>query len=492
MKGRVAPHLLGAGIALGIGWRVLQQCVPGQLDVALGLGLLLIVLMVLQGRGLTHIPDSDRALLGVPYVLLLIALIWRDSERLFVLNLLGILGLVACARPFRVGLQAQLNEIGVGDLARRAQHALRGAALGAWSLLGAVRGPEPLRTPTSNWAAGLGVLAVSPVLLLFSALLGSADPVFGRLLGRLFNPEPLLQHAAVILAGSWVASGLLWALTRAPSATEATPKGGRVSSPAIAGALAPIAVLFLAFLVVQSRYLFGGRAVVLSSSDLSFSEYARHGFFELVAVSAAMLPILLLADWAADQFAEKDQARFRFLARTLLVLLTGLLTSAMLRMSIYTSEYGLTEDRLFATVFMWWLAFVFGWFAVTVLRGSRERFAIGALGAAFAALLLLNVAGPDNMIVRVNIWRAEKGRPFDTAHLAKLEAGAVPAALSGLPRLGRDARCDALRRLHDRWSGVAAKPVSAWNIERWRATGPLLTALAHQSEIACREEGIQP
>jgi hypothetical protein len=492
VRGRVAPHLLGAGIALGIGWRVLQQCVPGQLDAALGLGLLLIVLMVLHGRGLMHIPDSDRALLGVPCVLLLIALIWRDSERLFVLNLLGILGLIACARPFRVGVQAHLSETGVGDLFRRAQHAVKGAALGAWPLLGAVRGPDPARAPTPYWAAGLGILAVSPVLLLFSALLGSADPVFGRLLGRMFNPEPLLQHAAVILVGSWVASGLLWALTRAPSATEAAPRGGRVSSPAIAGALAPIAVLFLAFLIVQSRYLFGGRAVVLSSTDLSVSEYARHGFFELVAVSAAMLPILLLADWAADQCAEKDQARFRFLARALLVLLTGLLTSAMLRMSIYTGAYGLTEDRLFATVFMWWLAFVFGWFAVSVLRGRRERFAIGALGAAFAALLLLNVAGPANLIARVNIWRAEKGWPFDSAHLARLEAGAVPAALAGLPRLGVDVHCDAMRRLHERWSAVAAKPANAWNIERWQVTGPLLTALAHQSEIACHGEGIQP
>ena len=74
-------------------------------------------------------------------------------------------------------------------------------------------------------------------------------------------------------------------MTRAPSATEAAPAGGRVDSPAVTGALGPIAILFLAFLVVQPRYLFGGRAVVMGTADLSFAEYARHGFFELVTVS---------------------------------------------------------------------------------------------------------------------------------------------------------------------------------------------------------------
>ena len=101
------------------------------------------------------------------------------------------------------------------------------------------------------------------------------------------------------------------------------------------------------------------------------------------------------------------------------MLLSGLLGSAMLRMSIYTSEYGLTEQRLFTTVFMGWLGFVFAWFAVTVLRGRRERFTAGALGSALVLLLLLNAAGPDEVIVRTNAWRRGQGRSFDAAHLAQ-------------------------------------------------------------------------
>lgn len=484
MPGRVAPRLLGAGIALGIGWRILQETVPGQLDFVLGFGLLFIVLVILDGRGLLHVPDSDRLLLGVPAILLMGAILWRDSELLVVLDLLALAGLVAFARPVRVGVHAQLLQGGIGDLVRRVFHAIRGAATGTWPVLGAMRGADPSRATAPGWAAGLGVLAISPVLLLFSVLLASADPVFGQLMGYLVNPERVVEQVVPVVAFSWIGTGLLWALTRAPSAKEQAPTGGQVSSSVMTGALAPIAILFLTFLVVQSRYLFGGRAVVMGTADLSFADYARRGFFELVAISAMMLPILLVADWAASQHATAERRQFRRLALILLVLLTGMLASALLRMSIYTAEYGLTEQRLYTTIFMAWLAFVFAWFAATVLRGRRERFTAGALCSALAVLLLLNVAGPDELIVRVNARRIREGRPFDAAYLATLGAGAVPAALAVLPGLPASERCDGARLLFRRWSN--AKSRNVWNIEYWRATGRLHERLATEAKTACR------
>ena len=75
------------------------------------------------------------------------------------------------------------------------------------------------------------MLAISPVLLLFSLLLASADPVFGQLLGNLLDPEAVIQRVVPVVFYSWFGAGLLWALTRAPSASEVVPAGGRVSSP---------------------------------------------------------------------------------------------------------------------------------------------------------------------------------------------------------------------------------------------------------------------
>ena len=129
----------------------------------------------------------------------------------------------------------------------------------------------------------------------------------------------------------------------------------------ITGALAPIALLFLAFLLVQLRYLFGGRAVVMGTANLSFSDYARRGFFELVTVSAMMLPILLIADWAASQHAEQDRRRFRDSRLPARPAERHARIGRAAHVDVH-GEYGLTELRLFTTVFMMWLAFVFAWF----------------------------------------------------------------------------------------------------------------------------------
>src|SRR3546814_14050775 len=53
------------------------------------------------------------------------------------------------------------------------------------------------------------------------------------------------------------------------------------AEPAIA--LSLLALLFLAFLAVQARYLFGGADVVALTDTLGYAGYARRGFFAMVA-----------------------------------------------------------------------------------------------------------------------------------------------------------------------------------------------------------------
>jgi Domain of unknown function (DUF4173) len=49
-------------------------------------------------------------------------------------------------------------------------------------------------------------------------------------------------------------------------------------------------LLFLTFVVIQVRYLFGGAGRVAATAGLTHTEYARRGFFELVTVTALALP----------------------------------------------------------------------------------------------------------------------------------------------------------------------------------------------------------
>jgi hypothetical protein len=157
----------------------------------------------------------------------------------------------------------------------------------------------------------------------------------------------------------------------------------------------------------------------------------------------------------------------------MLLLLDVMLASALLRMWLYTSQFGLTELRFYTTAFMGWLVLVFGWFVATVLRGRRERFGMGALAAGWLVLAGLNLTNPDGVIAQVNLGRAARGQPLDPAYAARLSADALPAFHRGLPRLATYDACEAAGRLEQRWDTELAAG-GRWTIALARAPrGPI-------------------
>ena len=54
-------------------------------------------------------------------------------------------------------------------------------------------------------------------------------------------------------------------------------------------------VLFAAFVVLQLAALFGGDEHVLRTAGLTYAEYAREGFAQLMAVAALTLAMIALA-----------------------------------------------------------------------------------------------------------------------------------------------------------------------------------------------------
>jgi len=216
-----------------------------------------------------------------------------------------------------------------------------------------------------------------------------------------------------------------------------------------------INLLFLSFVVVQIPYLFGGMDLVQNTPDFKLAEYARRGFGELVAVSALVLPVLLISHWLVrrdNPFAEK---LFRALASIQIVLLFVIMASAVQRLVILTGPlgYGMTTVRLYPMIFMSWLGIVFILFAVTVLRGHRQYFAWAALWSAIFVLGATHALNPDAFIVKSNINLMQQGREFDAAYNASLSADAVPALLAGLQFMDAGRQCfvtgELRRHFHD-------------------------------------------
>ena len=479
---RLGLGLLPAALGVGVAGDALLRVTPWGLNVLLWIGLLLGFCWLLARRSAFR-PLGEGVWLAMPALVLAGCLAWRDSGTLRALDLWGILCClgVGAARTHAGQIRlAGLFEY-IGEIMR---------SVGQW-----VFGVFPLlfrdihweTVPRGGWlpraiAVGRGLLLVLPLLLLFGALLSAADAVYQKLIAQAFHFDlgTLAGHFFWTLGFAWLAAGfgrtlfLLDPQQRMTNQRFTLPVLGAVETGTMLGLLN---LLFLSFVLVQIRYFFGGTATIATTAGLTYTQYARSGFFELVWVAALVLPLLLGLHRLQDPANARALRLFSVQAAVQVVLLFVILASAMMRMRLYQEACGLTELRLYTMAFMGWLAVVFAWFVVTVLRSHREHFAFGAVAAAFALILGLHIANPDALIVRTNAARAAHSQAFDAGYAASLSADAVPALVAVLPHLPPAVQDQVTARLLPLWS-QDNDDWRSWNWSRMSAFHAVQSAYA--------------
>lgn len=253
--------------------------------------------------------------------------------------------------------------------------------------------------------AGLGIAtAVCTVVL---PLLLSADEYFAflcqRALARLADTlgETALS-LAVGLAFCPFLFSLLYALRRPQPWTEQETRPLPRWDAAIAAVtLGAIDALYALFLAVQFSALFGGADYLASVSGVSYAQYARSGFFQLVAVAGINLTLILLA----GQFSRQTGGLWRLVQvlSTVMVCMSGaFLVSACYRMSLYVGTFGLSFKRFLTYWGMGMLALLFLAALVKIWRVGFRFFPV-ALVAGVVGWLLLNFCNVDFWVSRYNV-----------------------------------------------------------------------------------------
>jgi hypothetical protein len=418
---------------------VAALAIPGQ---PAGLGTVLAVSAV----GAALLPAVRLSRSDLPLAALLVALlsmfVLRDADWLLALDLVAVAGLgtwvLAGARTF-TGLVAAGFTIWA-RLVPALPYVLRPLAR-----------PRPVNRRPALRGTGIAVALV----VVFGALFASADAAFASLAGRLVPSLDLLPFRLVVgvFATALVGAGLLTRLR--PLAPPALPEPvTRARSEWTVPVLA-LDALFAAFVAVQLTVLFGGHAHVLRTSGLTYAQYARQGFFQLVAVSVLALGVVAFVAGRVRLSAARDRLVARATLGTLLLLVLVVLASAWRRLALYESAYGLTRLRLFVHAVIAGIALV----VLCVLaagvawRASWLPRAVAVAGA--VALLGLNVANPDLLIARRAVSTFRAGGEVDTSYLAGLGADAAPALRSlDVVTCARVARGDSLL---------------GWNLARSRA-----------------------
>lgn len=470
--------ILAVAVTLGVVGDALLRCFPWGVNFALW-GSLLAMAIYLLGRRRSQTFSGAGLWLLLPMVLSPLAFLWHESPPLKALNLLALLTALSLAILRSSGgrlRSASLTQYALGSLL-----AGLNAGLGMFPLL--LKDREWAKVPGGGQirktvAVLIGLALAIPPLLVFGALFMGADAVFRSFVVRFLRAVP--SHVVLIAFIAYCVGGYLRGLLvdkerKLDSAKRLLPISlGVIETGVMMGA---IDLLFLAFVAVQVRYLFGGSSLVLATTGLTYAQYARDGFFELVTVATLVLPFLLFIHWLLRPDDAQGQRSFRWLAAAQIALLFVVMASAVERMRLYQAEYGLSEQRLYPTAFMGWLAAVFVWFCITVLRGHREQFAFGAMVAGFLLIATLHVISPDALIARTNLARGGAGRRFDVRYAASLSDDAVPELVAGLPDLAPQDRCTLASRLLGRWAPSESTDWRSWSYARAQARDAIHASL---------------
>ena len=179
--------------------------------------------------------------------------------------------------------------------------------------------------------------------------------------------------------------------------------------------------LFAAFVALQLTTLFGGDTHVLETAGLTYAEYARSGFAQLLAVATLTLAVI----FGAQRWARDGGTLLRVLLAALCVLTLVVLASALKRLGLYEEAYGFTRLRFAAHAAILWLSAVFC--VVLAARFSAAWLPRALIGVTATAVLAFALADPERRIAEHNVERFERTGKIDVAYLSSLGADAAPA-----------------------------------------------------------------
>lgn len=458
------------GIATLSAGLIAALLIPGS-RAGINIPIVAIVISVAIFAGRSWDRPRDAAVFGGLSFILFTVPAWRAAEWVVALDMLGATGL------------AILAVIGVDrfrDTCIRLLEAGLRTFRGPTELVRAFAGDSEHDVPLRSYVR-TGILTAL-LLLVFGSLFASADRVFGFLTDKVLPDLEIdligvriflfvfvvLATAALAIGGPrYAASGMSGTRrfvdelpligVNADGSPSFHLRGREWLVP-----LVVLDVLFFLFVALQATVLFGDKNLVLRTVGLTYAEYARQGFFQLMAVGILTIGVVGATTWWAERSNPRDARTMKLLLGVLCILTLVILGSALKRLGLYESAFGLTRSRLVAHAVILLLGVIFGIVIGAGIRGEAwaTRAICLVVGLSFLGFTLIN---PDQLIARDAAQRYRDTGKIDTQYVASLSADAI-SSLSSLPA---ETRACWLDRRNEFFKDDDS--ITAWNLARSRA-----------------------
>ncbi|MCL2775717.1 MAG: DUF4173 domain-containing protein [Oscillospiraceae bacterium] len=262
------------------------------------------------------------------------------------------------------------------------------------------------------------VLITVPLLAVLILLLSGADKVFGYYVNKIFSSFDawdFILHGVLIVIGFFLFYSFFWNGKYGKSKNEENmdnavkiKKEYKVDNLIVYIILSSVLILYVLFCAIQFTYLFASAGL---PAGISYSDYAKEGFAQIVVISGINLVIFgcVLKYGKMSKYdgkTEKDIVLKVMLY--ILIAVTGImLVSGFMRLRLYINTFGMTFLRLISAWFIIYLSLVLILCVGRMIYEQIRKIKLPLI--AFCAILLLlsyNILGyinPDSFIVKYNL-----------------------------------------------------------------------------------------
>ena len=250
----------------------------------------------------------------------------------------------------------------------------------------------------------LGIVISVPLVVVVLLLLSSADAVFGNIFEKMFEDFNLLSFM-----GDSVLSGMLFVIVffcaymmisfLSNFTINESKQEGKGGEPLIAITICAIlSFIYVIFCGIQVVYLFiGGRTNFVLPNDMTYAQYAREGFFQLLFVCIINLILVLIGIYL---FRESK------ILKVLLCIITCctyiMIASSAMRMLLYIQYKYLTFLRVFVLWALLVIALVMIGTMISIFKKDFNFFKYSTI-VVTCLYLILSFARVDYWIAKVNI-----------------------------------------------------------------------------------------
>ena len=263
----------------------------------------------------------------------------------------------------------------------------------------------------------LGIVLSLPVLIVVVPLLMSSDEAFSGMIEMLFGNLilTLVKLGLGLIISVFVISYCFTLKKEEPKEDlNNTFKG--IENTVLVSFLSVISLCYLAYLFSQLAYFFSAFSGFLPENyKFTVSAYARRGFFEMTVIAAINFGLIFLSLLISRKKEGKSCVSLRIICTFIGIFTLIIIATALSKMFLYISSFGMTRLRIQTSAFMVFLAVVFISLIIRLylpkVRVIRTAFVTSAV-----VLIALGVGNVNSIVADYN-YKAYKNGTLESVDI---------------------------------------------------------------------------